>query len=218
MAESDLVLEAARFVQRISAIAKTGLAFKPDGYDSERYEELLREAARMSARLGEAGDDEARSLAHRWRAEVINGYAGYVTPRVGCGAIAFNGGGELLMMRRPNNRWWYPTGFCEVGLSPAENVVKEVREETGLIARPIRLMAVIDSIKLGSPESQIYSLLFYCAIDGGELKPNPLEALEVGFFPIDALPRPFHGRDQRWVELARQFHFEERRDPLFDPA
>lgn len=42
MAEPELLLELARFVERISAIARTGLAFKPDGYDSERYEELLR--------------------------------------------------------------------------------------------------------------------------------------------------------------------------------
>jgi len=47
MRDSDLLAELARFVERITAIARTGLAFKPDGFDSERYEELLKEAARM---------------------------------------------------------------------------------------------------------------------------------------------------------------------------
>ena len=52
--ETDLMVELARFVERIAAIARTGLAFKPDGYDSERYEELLKEAARMHAALAQA--------------------------------------------------------------------------------------------------------------------------------------------------------------------
>jgi len=35
-------------------------------------------------------------------------------------------------------------------MSPAENVVKEAEEETGLIVRPLYLMAIIDSRKAGS--------------------------------------------------------------------
>ena len=49
MAESDLLVEIARFIERVAATARTGLAFKPDGYDSERYEEMLHEASRLSA-------------------------------------------------------------------------------------------------------------------------------------------------------------------------
>ena len=41
---------------------------------------------------------------------------------------AFNDRDELLMIKRLSGRWWYPTGFCDVGLSPAENAVKEARE------------------------------------------------------------------------------------------
>ncbi|MFZ0888235.1 MAG: NUDIX hydrolase N-terminal domain-containing protein [Candidatus Binataceae bacterium] len=218
MPQSDLVLETARFVERVAAIAKTGLAFKPDGYDTERYEELLREAAQMRARLSGAGEDEARALERRWRAEVVSGYDGYVTTAVGCGVIAFNDRDELLMLQRINNRWWYPTGFCDVGISPAENAAKEAREETGLVVRPLALMAVMDSLKLGSPARHIYSMLFYCRIEGGTLKPNPLEAHDAGFYPLDRLPEPMHGRDRRWIALARQFHLEGRREPYFDPA
>jgi hypothetical protein len=36
MSDSDLLHELARFLERIVAIARTGLAFKPDGYDAER--------------------------------------------------------------------------------------------------------------------------------------------------------------------------------------
>ncbi len=102
-------------------------------------------------------------------------------------------------------------------MSLAENVTKEAEEETGLIVRPLCLMAVIDSRKAGSVHRHIYSHLFYCRIEGGELKPHPLEALEVGFFSLEQLPEPLHGVDRKWIGLAREFHFEGRREAYFDP-
>ena len=41
---------------------------------------------------------------------------------------------------------------------------------------------------------------------------NPLEALDVGFFPLERLPEPLHGRDRRWIRLAYEFHFAGRAD------
>jgi ADP-ribose pyrophosphatase YjhB (NUDIX family) len=218
MSSNTLLLELARFIERTAAIARTGLAFKPDGFDAERYEQLLHEAARMQSVIEGASDEDAQALRARWRSEVIPGYHGYVTAAVGVGIIAFNEHDQLLMIQRPTGKWWYPTGFCDVGISPAENVAKEAREETGLIVRPERLMALLDSHKTGLPGRHIYSLLFYCAIVGGELKPNPLEANEAGFFHLDRLPEPLHRPDRGWVEVARQFHLNGRLDPYFDPV
>ncbi len=214
---SSLLAALSHFIERTAAVARTGLAFSPHGFDAERYEEMLREAAVMRAALEGAGDGEAAELTRRWRAEVREGYDGYVTAACGCGVIAFNERGEVLMIRRTNGRWWYPTGFCEVGASLAENVAKEAREETGLVVRPLRLMAVIDSRKAGSVHRHIYSHLFYCRIESGALRPHPLEALEAGFFALDRLPEPLHGVDRKWIALAREFHFEGRRETYFDP-
>lgn len=217
MAQTDLLLELARFVQRISAIARTGLAFKPDGYDAERYEELLREAAQLDARLAHADAAEAEEMRRRWRESVAPGYDGYVTAAVGVGAIVFDSRDEILMLQRPNGRWWYPTGFCEVGVSAAENVAKEVREELGLAVRPIRLMGIIDSLKTGSPARHAYTMLFYCRCEGGELRLHPLEALDAGFYPLGNLPQPLHGLDRKWIDLAGEFHFAKRTQAYFDP-
>src|SRR5436305_8384749 len=92
---SNLTLELARFVQRISAIARTGLAFSPHGFDAERYEELLREAARLSSVLSSEAPQVADELFRRWRDSVSDGYDGYVTTAVGCGAIVFNSSNEI---------------------------------------------------------------------------------------------------------------------------
>jgi ADP-ribose pyrophosphatase YjhB (NUDIX family) len=217
MAADDLIVELARFVERIAAIGRTGLAFQPHGYDAERYEALLHEAARMHAALKAGAGLDAAALAARWRADVGAGYDGYVTAGVGCGAIVFNDRGELLMIQRPGGRWWYPTGFCDVGESPAENVAREVAEETGLIVTPTRLIGVIDSLKAGSPMRHIYSMLFYCRLDGGALRLHPLETLDAGFFSLERLPEPLHGHDRKWIRLAREFHFEGRVETYFDP-
>src|SRR5258708_5127214 len=90
MDETVLLFELARFVERISAIARTGLAFKPDGFDSERYEELLKEAARMHSALAQTDVEAAEAMRLQWRDSVISGYDGYVTTAVGVGAIVFN--------------------------------------------------------------------------------------------------------------------------------
>ena len=218
MDDDKLMLELARFIERVGAVARTGLAFQPHGYDAERYEDLLKEAARMHAAVVDAGADEAEAIRLRLRDAVMSGYEGYVTPAVGCGIIAFNDRDELLMIRRPTGKWWYPTGFCDVGISPAETVAKEALEETGLVVEPLRLMALIDSQKSGDGWRHIYSLLFYSRITGGEPRPHPLEVKEIGFFPLDALPEPLHGRDRKWIRLAREFHYEGRTETFFDPA
>src|SRR5208283_79686 len=101
MAQDDLILELARFIERIAAIGRTGLAFKPHGYDAERYEDLLREAARMRAVLEGDLAADGDSLFRRWRDDTGGGYDGYVTAGVGCGAIVFNDRAEILLIQRP---------------------------------------------------------------------------------------------------------------------
>jgi len=46
---------------------------------------------------------------------------------------------------------------------------------------------------------------------------DSLEALTAGFFPLERLPEPLHGIDRKWIGLAREFHFEGRRETYFDP-
>ena len=216
MAQDDLILELARFIERIAAIGRTGLAFKPHGYDAERYEDLLREAARIHAVLARDLATDSDALFRRWRDDAGGGYDGYVTVAVGCGAIVFNERDEVLLIQRPSGAWWYPTGFCDVGESPAENAAREVREETGLVVTPQRLIGIIDSLRVGSPMRHLYSILFYCRLDCGVITPHPLETLDVGFFPLDRLPEPLHGRDRKWIALAREFHFEGHVEAYFD--
>ena len=207
-----------RWSESLSAIARTGLGFTQNLYEKERFEEILRVAAdiRLTAEDGAVGVEDAEGLVEEWLGQVGEGVPGYVTPKVAVGAVVGNDKGEILLIRRADSGvWLYPTGWCDVGYSAAEVVVKEVEEETGIIAEPVRLIAVLDGLRLGFTRVPLYSLLFYCQAVGGELAPHPLETRDVGWFTRETLPQPLVG-SERWGEHVFAAINGERRDVLYD--
>ena len=104
------------------------------------------------------------------------GVPGYVTPKVAIGAAVGNDNGEMLLVQRADSGvWLYPTGWADVGYSAAEVVVKEVEEETGIEVEVVRLIAVLDGLRIGISRIPLYSLVFQCRAIGGELQAHPLE-------------------------------------------
>ncbi len=208
------------WIQRLRAVAQTGLAFGPPVYDRERYEEILDLAAQMAATRADFTTDTklTHALYEAWRAQVGSGVAGYVTPKVGVGGIVFNDRDELLLIERPSHHWLFPTGWADVGYSPAQVAVKEVYEETGLHVTPLRLIAVYDIRNLLEVEldQQLYSLIFYCHLDGGEISIRPHEVLNAGFFARDKLPQPLARAGKGWVEHAWAAHRGELVEAYFD--
>jgi ADP-ribose pyrophosphatase YjhB (NUDIX family) len=148
---------------------------------------------------------------------------GYQTPKVGIGAVVGNEAGEILLIQRSDSGvWLYPTGWADVGYSPAEVAVKEVLEETGIVCVPQRLIAVLDSLRAGFSRIPLYSLVFLCTAVGGELKPHPQECRDVGWFAEDAMPEPLAGREQ-WATIFAALRgedvpvfFDAPRDPVWE--
>ena len=143
----------ARWSETLAAIARTGLGFSDNLYERERFEEVLNVAADIKAAANEAlghtsaiDDQEAAEVAREqdhfvqeWLESVGVGVPGYVTPKVAIGAVVGNDDGELLLVQRADSGiWLYPTGWADVGYSPAEVAVKEVAEETGVECLPER--------------------------------------------------------------------------------
>lgn len=193
----ELNEEVASRVSAIAAIARTGLAWSPELYERERYERILELTAQMAELL--TGGLEASSptlaedLRKGWLALVTPGSAGYVTPKVSTGAAVFDAQGRILLGKRGDSSIWFiPTGWQEVGLTPAENVVKEVREETGIECRPVRLIGVRDTrLHRRGPTDTItanpsvihnIALTFLCEALSSEIKLHPKETLDAGFF------------------------------------
>jgi ADP-ribose pyrophosphatase YjhB (NUDIX family) len=207
-----------RWSETLSGIARTGLGFTDSLYEKERFEEVLRVAAdiRVAAEHGFEGVEDADGLVEEWLSQVVPGIPGYVTPKIAIGAAVGNDKGELLLIRRADSGvWLYPTGWCDVGYSAAEVAAKEVQEETGIEAEPVRLIAVLDGLRLGFTRIPLYSLIFYCRATGGELQPHPLECTDVGWFRPDNLPEPLVGIE-RWGETVFAALRGEVRDVLYD--
>jgi len=143
-----------RWSESLAAIARTGLGFTESLYERERFEEVLRVAADIGVAVNEGatGVEDADDLVEEWLSAVGEGVPGYVTPKVAVGAAVGNDQGELLLVKRADSGvWLYPTGWADVGYSAAEVVVKEVLEETGIEAEPLRLIAVLDGLRLAQP-------------------------------------------------------------------
>ncbi len=209
--EQDLI----RWSESLAAIARTGLAFTENLYERERYEEVLHVAADIRAAAGRA-EGEPAAVVQEWLRSVGTGVPGYVTPKVAVGAVVGDDDGRILLLQRGDSGiWLYPTGWADVGYSPSEVAVKEVREETGVEVEVVRLLGVFDGLRLGFTRIPLYSLVFLCRAVGGELSPHPLEAMDVGWFEPDDLPHPTAGVDH-WGPHAFAALRGEEVDVLYD--
>ena len=193
-----------RWSETLAAIARTGMGFTQSLYEKERYEEVLKVAADIKS----ASDDvieirrEQDHFVQEWMESIGEGVPGYVTPKVAIGAIVGNEKGEILLVQRKDSGvLLYPTGWADEGYSPAEVAMKEVEEETGIIAEPLQLLGVVDGMRMGFSRFGMYMLLFHLRATGGELNGHPLETGDVGWFAPDALPTPTAGA-QWWGDMA----------------
>jgi ADP-ribose pyrophosphatase YjhB (NUDIX family) len=207
---SDLL----RWSEALSGIARTGLGFTKSLYEQERFEEVLKVAADIRVAAGHELESEV--LVEEWLKQVGEGVPGYVTPKVAIGAVVGNDAGEILLVQRADSGvWLYPTGWADVGYSASEVAAKEVLEETGIEVEPVRLIAVLDGLRLGFTRIPLYSLVFLCRAMGGELKGHPLETSDVGWFAQDKLPQPLAGWE-RWGTHVFKAINGEHVDVLFD--
>ncbi len=185
----DPIEELAARISAISSVARTGLAWTSDLYHQEYYERILglaSEAAKILAGEINLPDSTlAADLKQGWLNLITPGASGYVTPKVSTGAFCFDPEGRILLGKRGDSGLWFiPTGWLDVGLTPAQNIVKEVREETGINCRPIRLIAVRDTRfqRNSNPAIHNIALTFLCEALSRDLTLHPLETLEAGFF------------------------------------
>ncbi|SNZ14717.1 ADP-ribose pyrophosphatase YjhB, NUDIX family [Terribacillus aidingensis] len=169
------------WARRMQAISQAGLHFSKDVFDKERYTELQQLSSEIIATYtGEPAEDMEEMLAAE---------KGYPTPKLDVRGIVFKGDKLLLVKEKMDNRWSLPGGFCEIGLSAGENVVKEMKEESGFDVKPVKLLAVLDSDKhTDKPQLfHYYKVFLQCEIVGGGAQEG-VETSEIGFFGESELP------------------------------
>ena len=152
-------------IKRLKAIAETGLIYSQNDYDSERYQELLDISKTLMAQIA---DRPITALDNFFVPK-----EDYPTVKVDVRGLVLNEKDELLMAQEgEDNKWAIPGGWADIGDTPKEAIIKEIREETGLHTKVERLLAVYDKRCHPHPPQPfyIYKMCFLCKVVGGELR------------------------------------------------
>lgn len=181
MEQQNIALHIVELAQRIKALSQNGLLYSTNEYDTDRYSELSGIADELLSDVSGATPEQI--------AQCFPPEDDYVTPKVDIRAAVFDEKGRILMVRERDGLWSVPGGWADVGYSPREVVVKEVKEETGLDVRPVKLIAVHDKKCHAHPPAThyAYKILILCEIIGGEMA-SAFDILDRGFFAVDELP------------------------------
>jgi 8-oxo-dGTP pyrophosphatase MutT (NUDIX family) len=96
-------------------------------------------------------------------------------------------GGILLVRQRDGDVWSTPGGAIEPDETPADAVVRETWEETGLWVEPHRIVGVYSGPEFivryaNGDESQYVIIAFECSVRAGHLRPDEDETLEVCYW------------------------------------
>ena len=111
----------------------------------------------------------------------------------------------LLNRRTDNGRWSLPAGIVEPGEQPAAAIVREVLEETGVIARADRLALLTAEPEFryaNGDRVQYIAMCFRCSYVSGEAVVADEESTAVAWFATDELPDDLGPMQLRRIECA----------------
>ncbi len=169
------------WAKQIQSLAQQGLEYSKDKYDIERFG-MLRD---LSVEIMQAYTGLEETMIR----DLFANESGYQTPKVDIRGAVIKDGRILLVRESIDGKWAIPGGWAEFNLSVKENVIKEIKEEAGITAEPIKLIAVQDRRyhNLGDCPYGIYKIFVLCRYIEGSFSKN-IETEESGFFELDQLP------------------------------
>lgn len=168
------------WAREIFSLAQAGLAYSKNEYDLERYRRYQQISAEMIAAQSQL---EKETILANFTMQ-----AGYATPKVDVRGAVARDGKILLVREQADGRWSLPGGWADLGESPVEMVVREVREESGFEVKVEKLVGVFDANSIAPLEFyHAYKLVFLCALTGGAAQTS-YETLGVDFFDPASLP------------------------------
>ncbi|MGO4529873.1 NUDIX hydrolase [Paenibacillus sp. 2TAF8] len=99
----------------------------------------------------------------------------FPTHIVSAGGIVEDGQGNILLVKAHDDGWVYPGGITEVGENLMDGVIREIQEESGIIAMVSHLISVVSNTAIHKwydgvtdvPTKVMFD--FVCRAEGGEL-------------------------------------------------
>ncbi|MDR7247059.1 ADP-ribose pyrophosphatase YjhB (NUDIX family) [Priestia megaterium] len=198
------------WAKQLQSLAQAGLAYSKDIYDVERFELIRNISVEM---LSQQTGMEMTVIKDLFASET-----GYATPKVDIRAVIFKDNKILMVKENSDGSWALPGGWADIGLTPSEVAVKEVKEESGFDVKAVKLLAVMDMKCHPHPPSpfHIYKMFIQCEIIGGQ----PMKGLEtsaVEFFAENKLPPLSIARNtQTQIEMAFKHLYNPKESVYFD--
>lgn len=174
--------ELMRDIGRLKSIADLGLLYHNNEFDKERYEELREISLRLLSTFSSNSVEELN--------ELLPVAKEYPTAKVDIRGLVLDTDNKILLVKEStDSRWSLPGGWADVGFSPKETIIKEIKEETGLDAEVMELLAVFDKNKHDHPPEPhyVFKMVFYCKALSTTLQKG-FDVLDIGYFDIHDLP------------------------------
>jgi 8-oxo-dGTP diphosphatase len=132
------------------------------------------------------------------------GWVYFADPKVAAAALIVKDG-QVLLVRRANDPlrglWTLPAGFVDAGEDPAQAVVRECLEETGLQVRVTGLLDVIAGQE--HPRGSHILIVYRVEILSGQLAAAD-DVDGAGFFPLEHLPPLAFASTQRILKASQR--------------
>lgn len=115
-------------------------------------------------------------------------------------------GPEVLLVQRADNGVWTAlSGIVDPGEHPAQTARREAKEEAGVDVEVGRMLWCLVGERFAYPNGDVVHYLdhgFAGRVTGGEARVADDESVDVGWFPIDALPEPHRSGLPQLIELV----------------
>lgn len=196
------------WAKQLQSIAQAGLTYSKDVYDLERFEMIRAISVDMLSLQTDVSTTMIKDL--------FANETGYATPKVDIRAVIFKDDKILMVKENTDDKWALPGGWGDIGLTPSEVAVKEVKEESGFDTKAIKLIGVLDKKCHPHPPSpyHVYKMFIQCEIVGG-LPREGIETSAVGFFAENELPSLSIERNtESQIKLAFK-HLHHPQEPAF---
>ncbi len=169
-------------IKRLKSITDIGLLYCNNEYDRARYLELQAISFQLLSKVS------GQSM------EVLKvsfpSHKDYPTAKVDIRGLVLSSEKKILLVKESaDNKWSLPGGWADIGYSPKEVIIKELKEETGLDVIPETLLAIFDKrMHLHPPQPfYVYKMVFHCKAVSSQLHKG-FDVLDVQYFDINNLP------------------------------
>ncbi|TCP20790.1 ADP-ribose pyrophosphatase YjhB (NUDIX family) [Scopulibacillus darangshiensis] len=198
------------YAKKLQSIAQAGITYSKNKYELERFEQIRDISIQILQNYTDIEHAKIRNL--------FANETGYQTPKIDVRGAIYKDNKILLVKEKNDGRWALPGGWADIDTSLSEAIIKEAKEEAGLVVLPKRIISIFDYKKHAAKPLPygVYKIFVECELIKGSFK-NNIETSESGFFEPESLPPLSLNRNTReQIELCFETRKKQCHEAIFD--